>query len=137
IFFQPIVELENGRIRTFDALVRWFHPEKGELRPDEFIPVAEDTGVIITLGNWITAQAASACAGCPPEVSVAVNLSPVKILAPGAALAIRNAEREAGLDPHRLALGVTESLFLDDDENTERFIDGLAAEGVRFALDDF
>jgi EAL domain-containing protein (putative c-di-GMP-specific phosphodiesterase class I) len=137
IFFQPIVELETGRIRTFEALVRWFHPEKGELRPDEFIPVAEDTGVIITLGNWITAQAAKACAGWPPEVTVAVNLSPVQIRAPGAALGILNALREAGLDPHRLELEVTESLFLDDDENTVRFIDGLAAEGVRFALDDF
>ena len=62
IFFQPIVDLETGRIRTFEALVRWFHPEKGELRPDEFIPVAEETGVIITLGNWITAQAAKAAA---------------------------------------------------------------------------
>jgi diguanylate cyclase (GGDEF)-like protein len=84
IFFQPIVDLETGRIRTFEALVRWFHPEKGELRPDEFIPVAEDTGVIITLGNWITAQAAKAAAGWPEDVTIAVNLSPVQIRAPGA-----------------------------------------------------
>ena len=137
IFFQPIVDLETGRIRTFEALVRWFHPEKGELRPDEFIPVAEETGVIITLGNWITAQAAKAAAGWPEDVTIAVNLSPVQIRAPGAALGILNALKEAGLDPHRLELEVTESLFLDDDENTARFIDDLAAEGVRFALDDF
>jgi len=137
IFFQPIVDLDTGRIRTFEALVRWFHPEKGELRPDEFIPVAEDTGVIITLGNWITAQAAKAAAGWPEEVTIAVNLSPVQIRAPGAALGILAALREAGLDPHRLELEVTESLFLDDDANTARFMDDLAAEGVRFALDDF
>ena len=137
IFFQPIVDLETGRIRTFEALVRWFHPEKGELRPDEFIPVAEDTGVIITLGNWITAQAAKAAAGWPEDVTIAVNLSPVQIRAPGAALGILAALKEAGLDPHRLELEVTESLFLDDDANTARFIDDLAAEGVRFALDDF
>ncbi|HYD24016.1 MAG TPA: EAL domain-containing protein [Croceibacterium sp.] len=137
IFFQPIVDLETGKIRTFEALVRWFHPEKGELRPDEFIPVAEDTGVIITLGNWITAQAARACAGWPPDVTIAVNLSPVQIRAPGAALGILNSLREANLDPRRLELEVTESLFLDDDENTARFIDDLAKEGVRFALDDF
>jgi diguanylate cyclase (GGDEF)-like protein len=137
IFFQPIVDLETGKIRTFEALVRWFHPEKGELRPDEFIPVAEETGVIITLGNWITAQAAKACAGWPKDVTIAVNLSPVQIRAPGAALGILNALKEAGLDPHRLELEVTESLFLDDDENTARFIDDLAKEGVRFALDDF
>src|SRR5690606_30211130 len=98
IFFQPIVELETGRIRTFEALVRWFHPEKGELRPDEFIPVAEDTGVIITLGNWITAQAAKACAGWPADVTVAVNLSPVQIRAPGAA---RSEERRVGQESRR------------------------------------
>jgi len=137
IFFQPIVDLETGKIRTFEALVRWFHPEKGELRPDEFIPVAEDTGVIITLGNWITAQAAKACAGWPEEVTIAVNLSPVQIRAPGAALGILSALKEANLDPRRLELEVTESLFLDDDANTARFMDDLAAEGVRFALDDF
>jgi diguanylate cyclase (GGDEF)-like protein len=137
IFFQPIVDLETGRIRTFEALVRWFHPEKGELRPDEFIPVAEETGVIITLGNWITAQAAKAAAGWPEEVTIAVNLSPAQIRAPGAALGILSALREANLDPRRLELEVTESLFLDDDANTGRFIDDLANEGVRFALDDF
>ncbi len=137
IFFQPIVDLETGRIRSFEALVRWFHPEKGELRPDEFIPVAEQTGVIITLGNWITAQAAKACAGWPEDVTIAVNLSPVQIRAPGAALGILAALREAGLDPRRMELEVTESLFVDDDANTARFIEELAAEGVRFALDDF
>ena len=137
IFFQPIVDLESGKIRTFEALVRWFHPEKGELRPDEFIPVAEETGVIITLGNWITAQAAKTCAQWPEDVTIAVNLSPLQIRAPGAALGILTALRDAGLDPHRLELEVTESLFLEDNDNTVRFIDELSAEGVRFALDDF
>jgi len=137
IFFQPIVDLETGRIRTFEALVRWFHPEKGEMRPDEFIPVAEETGVIITLGNWITAQAAKAAARWPSDVTIAVNLSPVQIKAPGSALGILNALKEAKLDPSRLELEVTESLFLDDNRQTTRFIEQLAAEGVRFALDDF
>lgn len=137
IFFQPIIDLDTGKIKTFEALVRWFHPEKGELRPDEFIPVAEETGVIITLGNWITAQAAQACAGWPEDVTIAVNLSPLQIRAPGAALGILNALREANLDPSRLELEVTESLFLDDNANTARFIEDLSAEGVRFALDDF
>ena len=137
IFFQPIVDLQTGRIRTFEALVRWFHPVKGELRPDQFIPVAEETGVIVTLGNWITAQAAKACASWPEEVSVAVNLSPLQIKAPGAALGIEAALREAKLAPHRLELEVTESLFLEDSEATDRFIRDLSAKGVRFALDDF
>lgn len=137
IFFQPIVDLETGRIRTFEALVRWFHPVKGELRPDEFIPVAEETGVIVTLGNWITAQAARVAASWPDDVTVAVNLSPLQIRAPGAALGIRNALREAGLDPRRLELEVTESLFVEDNHATSAFMQELSEIGVRFALDDF
>ncbi len=137
IFFQPIVDLATGKIRTFEALVRWFHPEKGELRPDEFIPVAEETGVIVTLGNWITAQAAKAAAQWPDDVTLAVNLSPLQIRAPGAALGIMNALREARLDPARLELEVTESLFLDDNDSTAAFIEELSSQGVRFALDDF
>jgi diguanylate cyclase (GGDEF)-like protein len=137
IFFQPIIDLNTGRIRAFEALVRWFHPEKGELRPDEFIPVAEETGVIITLGNWITVQAAKAAATWPEDVTIAVNLSPIQIRAPGAALGILNALREARLDPRRLELEITETVLLDHSENTENFIAELGRAGVRFALDDF
>ncbi|MDJ0978054.1 MAG: EAL domain-containing protein [Erythrobacter sp.] len=137
IFFQPIVDLETGRIRTFEALVRWFHPDKGELTPDEFIPVAEETGVILTLGNWITAQAARIAAQWPEDVTVSVNLSPLQIRAPGAALGIKNALREARLDPRRLELEVTEGLFIDDNHATASFIEELSEIGVRFALDDF
>jgi len=137
VFFQPIVDLETGRIRTFEALVRWFHPQKGELKPDEFIPVAEETGVIVTLGNWITAQAARAATHWPDDVTLAVNLSPLQIKAPGAALGILAALREAGLDPARLELEVTESLFMEDNHATAHFIKELSAAGVQFALDDF
>lgn len=137
VFYQPIVDLQTGRIRTFEALVRWFHPEKGELRPDEFIPVAEETGLIITIGNWITAQAAKACASWPEDISVAVNLSPLQIKANGAALGILNAIQQARLDPRRLELEVTEGLFIDDSEVAGKFIEELSSYGVRFAMDDF
>ena len=137
IYFQPIVDLATGRIRSFEALVRWFHPEKGELKPDEFIPVAEETGVIITLGNWITAQAAKTAAQWPDDVTLCVNLSPLQLRAPGAALGILSAIREAGLPPSRLELEITESVFLEADETTDNFMRQLAAEGVRFAIDDF
>ncbi len=137
IFFQPIVDLETGRIRTFEALVRWFHPVKGELKPDEFIPVAEESGVIITLGNWITMQAAKAAAQWPEEVTLAVNLSPLQIKAPGAALGILSALREANLDPNRLELEITETVLLDQSQHTANFMAELGAAGVRFALDDF
>ena len=137
IYFQPILDLATGRIRCFEALVRWFHPTKGELSPAEFIPVAEETGLIITLGNWITRSAARACANWPDDVTLAVNLSPVQISAPGAALGILAALKEARLDPHRLELEVTESLFVEDKPETALFMQQLADEGVRFSLDDF
>jgi diguanylate cyclase (GGDEF)-like protein len=137
VYFQPIICLATGRIRSFEALVRWFHPAKGELRPDEFIPVAEETGAIITLGNWITAQAARCATAWPADVTLAVNLSPLQIRAPGAALGILNALREARLDPRRLELEITETGLLERSANTEAFMAELADVGVRFALDDF
>ncbi|MCL6251736.1 EAL domain-containing protein [Altererythrobacter sp. KTW20L] len=137
IYFQPIMDLSTGRIRGFEALVRWFHPDKGELLPDEFIPVAEETGLIITLGNWITRTAARACASWPEDMKLAVNLSPAQISAPGAALGVLAALKEAQLDPRRLELEVTESLFVEDKHETTVFMEQLAAEGVTFALDDF
>jgi diguanylate cyclase (GGDEF)-like protein len=137
VFFQPIIDLETGRIRAFEALVRWFHPEKGELRPDEFIPVAEGTGAIITLGNWITGQAARVAADWPDDVTLAVNLSPLQIRAPGAAIGILSALRDARLAPHRLELEITETVLLDHSPNTAAFIAALTQAGVRFALDDF
>ncbi len=137
IYFQPIVDLATGRIRKFEALVRWFHPEKGELSPAEFIPVAEETGLIVTLGNWITRTAARVAAKWPDHVTLSVNLSPVQIHAPGAALGILAALRDAGLPAERLELEVTESLLLEDCAESAMFIRQLAEEGVRFALDDF
>jgi diguanylate cyclase (GGDEF)-like protein len=137
IYFQPIIDLATGRIRAFEALARWFHPEKGELLPADFIPVAEETGLIIALGNWITAEATRIACGWPPEVGLAINLSPVQIRAPGAALGILAALAEAGLDPARLELEVTEAVFAGDDPYTAPFMHQLAQRGVRFALDDF
>jgi diguanylate cyclase (GGDEF)-like protein len=137
VYFQPIVDLETGRVRCFEALVRWFHPVKGEIRPDEFIPIAEDSGAIVTLGNWLTGEAARVAAQWPDDVRVAVNLSPLQLKAPGAALGILNALREAGLPPERLELEVTENLFLEDSPSIALFIKELSRAGVRFALDDF
>ena len=137
IYFQPIIELNSGRIRTFEALVRWFHPRKGEIAPDDFIPIAEETGAIIPLGNWITQHAAQVAASWPDDVTLAVNLSPLQIRAPGAAPRILAALHEAGLPPHRLELEITEAVLLDHGAQTEAFIAALAEAGVRFALDDF
>ena len=107
------------------------------MRPDEFIPVAEECGAIITLGNWITTQAARVAAQWPDDITLAVNLSPLQIRAPGAALGILNAIREARLPATRLELEITETVLLDHTAVTEAFISELAEAGVRFALDDF
>ena len=137
LFFQPIVDLGTGRISGFEALVRWFHPEKGELYPADFIPVAEESGLIVTLGNWIIATAARAAASWPGNVPVSVNLSPVQIRAPGAAPGILAALRSARLQPSRLTLEVTEHLFAEDDGAIDAFMGELSLAGVTFALDDF
>ena len=137
VYFQPIVDLDTGRIRCFEALARWFHPTRGEIPPDQFIPVAEECGAIVTLGNWLTGEAARAAAAWPDDISVAVNLSPMQIKAPGAALGILSAIRDAGLSPDRLELEITENVFLEDSPSIAMFIEDLARAGVRFALDDF
>mgnify|MGYP000612007528 CR=1 FL=1 len=84
IFFQPIIDLETGRIRTFEALIRWFHPEKGELRPDEFIPVAEETGMMVAIGEWVIDDACRAVADGVLPVQRAVQIEVHVALAPGA-----------------------------------------------------
>ncbi|MBX7482701.1 putative bifunctional diguanylate cyclase/phosphodiesterase [Qipengyuania qiaonensis] len=137
VYFQPIVDLETGRIRCFEALVRWFHPTKGEIPPDQFIPIAEECGAIATLGNWLTGEAARTAAKWPDDIRLAVNLSPTQIKAPGAALGILRAIRDAGLAPERLELEITENLFLEDSPDIALFIADLSRAGVRFALDDF
>ncbi|MEO1045600.1 MAG: EAL domain-containing protein [Pseudomonadota bacterium] len=137
LYYQPIVDLKTGRIKAFEALVRWFHPEKGELEPTEFIPVAEDTGLIITLGNWITARACEAATQWPEDIAVCVNVSPVQMTAPGAALGILRAIRDAGIAPQRLELEITETVFIDEDAAISDFMDTLSLEGIRIALDDF
>lgn len=136
IHYQPIVDLRTGRIGKFEALVRWFHPLRGEISPVEFIPLAERSGLIITLGNWITRTAARAAATWPEDVALAVNLSPVQIQAPGAELGVLAALRVARLPAHRLELEVSESLLLAQCDAAARFMAVLAAEGVRFTLAD-
>ncbi len=137
VHYQPILDLATGRIRSFEALVRWFHPEKGEIPPDVFIPIAEETGAIITLGNWLTGQAARVAAQWPDDITLAVNLSPLQIRVPGAAMSILAAARAAGLPAHRLELEMTERVLLENSATTESFMDELTQAGVRFALDDF
>ena len=137
IYFQPIVDLRTGRIRSFEALARWFHPQRGEISPAEFIPVAEECGAIISLGNWIARRAARNARAWPEDVSLTINLAPSQVRAPGAALAILAALREADLPPSRLEIEITEPVLSDNHTATGAFIDQLAQAGARFTLDDF
>ncbi len=137
VHYQPIVDLATNEVRAFEALVRWKHPTKGDLSPADFIPIAEDTGLIITLGNWITARACEAAAQWPEHISVCVNVSPVQMKAPGASLGILRAIKDAGISPQRLELEITETVFMDEDDTITHFIDTLQVEGIKLALDDF
>lgn len=136
-FFQPIVDLETGKIKSFEALMRWFHPEKGELRPDQFIPVAEETGLIMGLGEWILEESVRVASQWPDDICVAVNLSPLQLRGGSAASTVRSVLERYSLSPDRLELEVTESVFIEESQFTQAFMNELSDLGVKFALDDF
>lgn len=136
LYFQPIVTRE-GRIRGFEALVRWMHPKRGFVSPAEFIPLAEETGVIIPLGEWILQQACATAAGWPNGISVAVNLSPIQFRHSDLPLLVSSALQESGLAASRLELEVTESVFLEATPAIKTALAKLRDLGVRLSLDDF
>jgi diguanylate cyclase (GGDEF)-like protein len=137
LFFQPLVELEGGVIAGFEALLRWNHPERGRIGPAEFVPVAEETGVIVPVGAWVVEEACRRAAGWPGEVRVAVNVSSVQLRKSGFQAVVVRALAASGLDPHRLELEITESLFLESSEEILQTLHALRTLGVRVALDDF
>lgn len=137
LHYQPLVNLHTGRITTCEALVRWTHPDKGPVSPASFIPVAEDSGLIGPLGEWILRQACTEAAKWPPDVSVAVNLSPLQFRDRRLAAVVCNIMRETGLDGSRLQVEITESVLLDASESTLNILQEIRQLGVKIALDDF
>ncbi|MBL6457159.1 EAL domain-containing protein [Belnapia sp. T6] len=135
--FQPLVALDSDAVTCCEALMRWRHPELGPVSPAEFIPIAEETGAIIRIGEWALRTACRAATTWPASVRVAVNLSPVQFRNPGLVQAVRRALAEAGLAPGRLELEITESVLLRDDEANLAVLRELRALGVRIVLDDF
>ncbi len=135
--FQPVVEASDERIVGFEALLRWNHPERGNIPPDKFIPIAEDTGQIIPIGHWVIQTACEWAARWPAHIRIAVNLSPAQIDDPDLLAVVSRAMAENGIDPGRLELEITESLFLNEKPSTIEKLAALKALGVRFALDDF
>ncbi|MEZ5743341.1 MAG: EAL domain-containing protein [Sphingomonadaceae bacterium] len=137
LHYQPQVATMSEKISGFEALVRWKHPVKGSLSPAKFIPIAEDTGLIAPLGEWALRTACDQLAKWPESVRIAVNVSPLQFANPALPSIVTNAIANAGIDPKRLELEITESVFLNDDTQTEQMFASLKGIGVRLALDDF
>jgi diguanylate cyclase (GGDEF)-like protein len=137
LVFQPQVNIEEGRICGCEALLRWNHPKRGTISPQEFIPVAEETGLIVQIGEWVLRQACAVAAGWPADISVAVNLSPVQFKNRHLVEQVVLALASANLDPKRLELEVTESLLLADTQATLETLHRLRSLGIRISMDDF
>ncbi len=141
LHYQPVMHLGTDRIRCMEALARWSHPRFGSVRPDEFIPLAEETGVIVALGRWVIGQALADCAGwqkaCWPGVGVSVNVSGRQLTDEGLADHVRAVLNDTGLDPSDVILEITESVLVGGEGAAIAALDALKATGVRLAIDDF
>jgi diguanylate cyclase (GGDEF)-like protein len=137
LYYQPIVNLANDQIGGFEALIRWNHPTRGMVAPNAFIPLAEEIGLIVPIGEWVIRQACATAALWPEDVHVAVNVSAVQFRSPGLAQVIVGALAASGLPPTRLEIEITETVLLQDKEMTLATLHQLRALGVRIAMDDF
>jgi predicted signal transduction protein with EAL and GGDEF domain len=137
IVYQPLVGLRENRVTCLEALLRWDHEDKGTISPAEFIPVAEETGLIVPIGEWVLREACRAATRWPTDARVAVNLSPVQFKNKRLFETVHAALVETGLPPTRLELEITESLLLNDNEQTLQTLHRLRAIGVRISMDDF
>jgi diguanylate cyclase (GGDEF)-like protein len=136
-WYQPVLNLETNKVSSCEALLRWRHPERGMISPAEFIPVAEETGLINQLGHWVLNTACAEAANWPDEVRVAVNVSPIQFRSQTLALNVAAALAASGLSAGRLELEITEAILIRDDEAALEALHQLRKLGVRIALDDF
>ena len=137
LHYQPFVNLRDNDVVGLEALLRWSHPDCGMIPPAEFIPLAEETGLIVPLGEWVLRQACFEAATWPDEIKVAVNLSPVQFRGQSLVQIVLNALASAGLPPSRLELEVTEAVLLQDNEETLATLHRLRELGVQIVMDDF
>ncbi|WP_433996029.1 putative bifunctional diguanylate cyclase/phosphodiesterase [Bradyrhizobium tropiciagri] len=137
LHYQPLLHLEDGRVSCCEALLRWRHPERGTISPADFIPVAEDTGLINDLGHWVLNTACREAVKWPDHIHVAVNVSPIQFKSQTLALNVAAALAASGLAPSRLELEITEAVLIRDDEAALDILHQLRDLGVRIALDDF
>ena len=137
LYYQPVVNLASNEISGFEALIRWNHPQQGLVSPGEFIPLAEEIGFIVPMGEWVIREACATAAGWPGDASVAINISAVQFRNPGLMQVIVGALASSGLHPTRLEIEITETVLLQNKETTLAVLHQLRALGVRIALDDF
>ncbi|MFZ4806099.1 MAG: putative bifunctional diguanylate cyclase/phosphodiesterase [Hyphomicrobiaceae bacterium] len=137
LHYQPVFELKGRAISGFEALIRWRHPERGLVSPASFIPLAEETGLIVAIGEWVIREACATVAGWPAHMKVAVNVSPAQFRSPGLLSVIVSALATSGLRPDRLEIEITETVLLHNDASTLGVLEQIHALGVRIAMDDF
>ncbi len=137
LVYQPQMDLESDRILGCEALIRWRHPTRGTVSPAEFIPLAEEIGLIVPIGEWVLRTACREAARWPDDITVAVNLSPAQFRSPALVGAVVEALAVAGLSPHRLELEITEGLLLQETASNLDTLRALRDLGSRIAMDDF
>jgi diguanylate cyclase (GGDEF)-like protein len=137
VYYQPLITLKTERISGFEALLRWHHPERGMVPPLEFIPVAEEIGLIGQIGAWVLKRACLEAATWPDGIHIAVNLSPAQFKQRAVVLDVVAALGASGLPAHRLELEITESVLMQDTESTIGILDELRNLGVGISMDDF
>jgi EAL domain-containing protein (putative c-di-GMP-specific phosphodiesterase class I) len=137
LYYQPLLDAKEEVINGFEALLRWHHPTRGLVGPVDFIPLAEDTGLIVPIGEWVLRQACAEAANWPSDVKVAVNLSSVQFKNRNLVGAVVGALSAAQISPQRLELEITESVLLEDNRATLKRLHQLRAIGARISMDDF
>jgi diguanylate cyclase (GGDEF)-like protein len=137
LYYQPLVDLISRKLICMEALLRWRHPERGFIPPSDFIPLAEEIGMIVSIGEWVLRQACAEALNWPDDIKVAVNLSPVQFRYGGLCRAVSDALRVTGLPAHRLELEITESVLLEKTDANLATLNELRALGVGISMDDF
>jgi diguanylate cyclase (GGDEF)-like protein/PAS domain S-box-containing protein len=137
LYYQPLVNLERDEVSGFEALLRWRHPDRGMIQPNEFIPLAEEIGLIVPIGEWVLRRACEEAATWPANIKIAVNLSPVQFRSRGLVQAVLSALAHSGLSAKRLELEITESVLLGETEANIATLHSLRALGASISMDDF
>ncbi len=137
LFLQPLVDVETSTQVGFEALLRWEHPTKGMIMPLDFIPIAEESGMIVPIGEWVIRTAMAEAASWAEPMAIAINLSPIQLRSPNLLPVIINALAETGIDPSRVELEITETVLMQNCEENINILNRLHDLGVKIALDDF